>query len=47
MAGNKGGKPTYAGRITNAGPQSVTAPIAMPKAKTGTVKTGSDLRTGK
>lgn len=38
----------YVGRISNTGTQKVTAPYqqATP-AKKGTVKTGSDLRSGK
>lgn len=40
------GKPTYAGRIQNAGAQKVTAPFAGGNKKgTATVKTGEDLRT--
>lgn len=41
---NKSG---YVGRIKNGGTQIVQAPIQHTDAKKGTVKTGSDLRTGK
>jgi hypothetical protein len=38
---------TYAGKIKNSGNQVVEAPIKTPAKKSGTVKRGSDLRTGK
>lgn len=42
------GKPTYAGSITSAGAQIVKAPLKTTANKgKATVKTGSDLRTGK
>ena len=37
----------YAGKIANTGTQIVKAPAQTSPKKTGTVKTGSDLRTGK
>lgn len=37
----------YAGRIKNGGTQIVKAPSQTTDQKKGTVKTGSDLRTGK
>ena len=37
----------YIGRIQNTGTQVVKAPHQITAAKTGTVKTGKDLRTGK
>ena len=37
----------YAGRIKNTGTQVVKAPNQTTDQKKGTVKTGSDLRTGK
>ena len=37
----------YIGKIANAGTQVVQAPHQTVKGKTGTVKTGTDLRTGK
>lgn len=41
-------KKGYAGRIQNSGSQKVQAPLAgNGKKGNGTVKTGSDLRTGK
>lgn len=42
-----GGKPTYAGRISNRGSQVVEPPIAQDKGKGGTVLRGTDLRSGK
>ena len=50
MNGNgTGAKPQkgYIGSIQNAGTQVVKAPHQITAAKTGTVKTGKDLRTGK
>lgn len=41
---NKSG---YVGRIKNGGTQVVKAPTQQTDPKKGTVKTGSDLRTGK
>lgn len=41
---NKSG---YAGKIKNGGTQVVKAPTQHTDPKKGTVKTGSDLRTGK
>ncbi len=42
------GKPCYIGRIKNTGSQIVEAPVSPgPKNKTGTVRTGTDLRAGK
>ncbi len=40
-------KSGYHGKIKNAGTQMVKAPNQQTDAKRGTVKTGSDLRTGK
>ena len=40
-------KSGYIGRIKNSGSQVVKAPNQTTDAKKGTVKTGSDLRTGK
>lgn len=40
-------KPTYAGRISNAGTQKVSAPFPAESAPKNTVKRGEDLRTGK
>ena len=40
---NKG----YEGKISNSGAQSVKAPFSSTKKGKGTVKTGTDLRTGK
>lgn len=37
----------YAGRIKNGGTQVIKAPKQTTDAKKGTVKTGSDLRTGR
>lgn len=37
----------YVGRIQNTGTQVVKAPHQITAAKTGTVKTGKDLRSGK
>lgn len=37
----------YVGRIKNAGAQVVQAPIQTTVQKKGTVRTGSDLRSGK
>ena len=37
----------YTGRIKQSGSQVVKAPNQINDRKTGTVKTGSDLRTGK
>lgn len=37
----------YSGRIKNTGTQVVKAPNQITDQKKGTVKTGSDLRTGK
>lgn len=37
----------YIGRIQNSGTQVVKAPHQITATKTGTVKTGQDLRTGK
>lgn len=37
----------YAGKISSSGTQVVKAPNQTTSAKTGTVKTGNDLRTGK
>lgn len=37
----------YTGRIKNTGTQVVKAPNQITDQKKGTVKTGSDLRTGK
>lgn len=37
----------YTGRIKNGGTQVVKAPNQITDSKKGTVKTGSDLRTGK
>lgn len=46
MAGK--GRPTYAGNINNAGSQKVTPPVQANATKgKSTVKTGTDLRTGK
>lgn len=36
----------YAGKIQNAGTQTVRAPMQSAQAKTGTVRTGQDLRGG-
>lgn len=41
------GKCGYTGRIKNGGTQVVKAPSQTVDPKKGTVKTGSDLRTGK
>lgn len=41
---NKSG---YVGQIKNGGTQTVKAPTQRTDPKKGTVKTGSDLRTGK
>lgn len=38
-------KPTYAGKITNKGSQTVEAIFKPEKGKSGKVKTGEDLRT--
>lgn len=40
-------KSAYVGKIKNGGSQVVKAPVQSTDAKKGTVKTGSDLRTGK
>lgn len=40
-------KSDYIGKIKNGGTQVVKAPIQHTDPKKGTVKTGSDLRTGK
>ena len=45
MADNS--KSEYIGRIKNQGTQTVQAPHQSTPSKTGKVKTGSDLRTGK
>jgi len=37
----------YAGKIKNSGTQVVKAPMQTSDAKKGTVKTGTDLRSGK
>lgn len=37
----------YIGRVQNTGTQVVKAPHQITAAKTGTVKTGKDLRSGK
>ena len=37
----------YIGRVQNTGTQVVKAPHQIAAAKTGTVKTGKDLRSGK
>ena len=37
----------YAGKIKNGGNQVVKAPCQTTGSKTGTVKTGNDLRSGK
>lgn len=43
-----GSKPTYIGKVTNAGNQHVEAPIKQSEAKKGAkVTTGKDLRSGK
>lgn len=44
---NKSGRTGYAGKIANAGTQVVQAPMQKTKGKNGTVKTGTDLRSGK
>ena len=44
--GGKRGGFGYVGRIKNTGTQVVEAPVQTSVAKKGTVKTGSDLRTG-
>ena len=44
---SKSGGCGYAGRISNAGEQSVEAPFAAKAKQTGRVKRGDDLRTGK
>lgn len=44
---NTGGKPAYAGRISNKGSQVVEPPITQEKGKSGTVIRGNDLRSGK
>ena len=41
------GKNGYAGKIKNGGTQVVKAPQQHSDPKKGTVKTGSDLRTGR
>lgn len=41
------GKSAYIGKIKNGGTQMVKAPNQVKDQKKGTVKTGSDLRTGK
>lgn len=41
------GKSGYVGRIKNGGTQIVKAPDQTTDGKKGTVKTGSDLRTGR
>lgn len=41
------GKSGYVGRIKNGGTQIVKAPNQTTDGKKGTVKTGSDLRTGR
>lgn len=41
------GKSGYAGKIKNGGTQVVKAPTQHSDPKKGTVKKGSDLRTGK
>ena len=43
---NKGGKPTYAGRIGNGGAQVVKAPFQRNDKSNSTVIRGNDLRTG-
>ncbi|MGN1413523.1 MAG: hypothetical protein ACI4WY_04680 [Anaerovoracaceae bacterium] len=40
-------KPTYAGKISNAGTQEVKAIFPAEKGKGGKVTKGEDLRTGK
>lgn len=40
-------KPTYAGKISNAGSQEVKAIFPAEKGKSGKVTKGEDLRTGK
>lgn len=40
-------KSGYVGKIRNSGTQIVKAPHQITDGKKGTVKTGSDLRTGK
>ena len=40
-------KSAYVGKIKNGGTQNVKAPNQSTDAKKGTVKTGSDLRSGK
>lgn len=40
-------KPTYAGKISNAGTQKVQAPFPAESSPKNTVKRGEDLRTGK
>lgn len=43
-----GKRPTYAGSIKNCGAQKVNAPLPTDSKKgKGTVKTGTDLRSGK
>ena len=37
----------YIGKITNGATQNIKAPNQVKTSKTGTVKTGTDLRTGK
>ena len=37
----------YAGKVKNSGIQKVEAPFKTKPAKSGTVKTGKDLRAGK
>ena len=39
-------RPGYAGRISNSGAQKVEAPFQNTKKGTGTVKKGTDLRSG-
>ena len=43
----KDGRKSYIGRIKNQGSQVVQAPIQTTPKKSGTVKTGRDLRTGR
>lgn len=42
-----GEKNGYIGKIKNSGTQVVKAPVQHTDGKKGTVKTGSDLRTGR
>lgn len=47
MADKKSGGPGYLGKIKNSGTQVVQAPNQLTDQKKGTVKTGTDLRSGK